>query len=322
LELAKKGHRVTIIEKTATIGGKVKELGCKATEKCNNCGVCLAGGLWETIETCDTIEVLTETVLVDVAGNKGNYNVVVKNSKGYKTISGISAIIVAIGFERPSAKSCEFLEFNSFDFTPHDNIISGFELEKLLKLRGRKSILSQDCSRIAFIQCFGSRDLQSKAPYCSRVCCGYSTRSAKTLKYYHPDIKITFFYMDLQHIEEGGYFDTLIQQGFEFIKSRPVRIKPGNPVKILYEDPKTGFCEERDFDMVVLTEGIHPSPGTEQIAEICTLDIDDKGFLKPVIDSRKSGIYVAGCASGPKRIEEVYTESCTIAEKVLAEIMQ
>jgi heterodisulfide reductase subunit A len=317
LELEKRGQKVTIIEKTAAIGGKVREFGCKATERCSNCGVCLAGGLWETIEKSHTIDVLTETILVDVTGSKGNYNAVLKNSKGHDILSGISSIIVAIGFERPSATSYGNLEINFSISTLEQNIISGFELEKLLSLRSSKGILPMDCSRVAFIQCFGSRDIQGKAPYCSRVCCGYSTRAAKTLKYYHPDIQITFFYMDLQYIEKGNYFDTLIQQDFEFIKSMPVKIESGNPVKIVYENPKTGLCIERDFDLVVLSEGMHPSLDTEYLAELCVLDIDERGFLKQIGDGGESGIYISGCASGPKRIEEVYAQSLAIVEKVL-----
>jgi heterodisulfide reductase subunit A len=320
LELAKRNQKVTILEKMSNIGGKVREFGCKAAEKCNNCGVCLTNGLWEKVENNCRIEIIAEAWLVDVAGSKGNYSVVLKCREGYKTLTGISSIIISIGFETATTSSYGNLEFGNLGLDFSKNVITGSKLEQLISNRDSKGVIPANYSRIAFIQCFGSRDVQEKALYCSRVCCAYSTRIAKTIKYYHPDTQITFFYMDFQYVEEGQYFDELVQKGFEFVRCRPVKMKPDKPVKILYEDPETGMVIERDFDLVVFSEGIRPSPDTELIAELCILGVDERGFLKQVRDGDKTGIYVAGCASGPKRIEEVYTESIVVAEKLLAEL--
>jgi heterodisulfide reductase subunit A2 len=315
LELANRDQLVTIIEKTGSIGGKVREFGCKSAENCKNCGICLAGGLWEAVENNSSIEIITGSRLVDVTGSKGNFSVSLKDKEGYKTLSGISSIIVSIGFKRSTEES-----YGNLEFAEGGNVISGFKLEKFLSGRNREGILPEAYSRIAFIQCFGSRDIQEKASYCSRVCCAYSTRAAIALKHCYPDAKVSFFYMDFQYVEEGQYFDVLMQEGFECIKCRPVKINIGKPSKILYEDPETGAVIERDFDLIVLSEGIHPSSDTELLAELCTLGVDERGFLRQVRDGAKTGIYVAGCASGPKRIEEVYTESITIARKLLTDI--
>ena len=36
----------TILEVSSSIGGKVRQFGCKADAKCSQCGVCAAGNLW------------------------------------------------------------------------------------------------------------------------------------------------------------------------------------------------------------------------------------------------------------------------------------
>lgn len=320
LELASKGQKVTLIEKTENIGGKVRSFGCKAADNCKNCGVCLAGGLWEAVEKNSSITILNNSVLVDVAGYKGNFSTTVKTQEGYKLINAITAILVTIGFERSTSQSYGNLEFiHNLKNEDNKNIITGFQLEKFIAERNARQILPAEHSRIAFIQCFGSRDVQEKAAYCSRVCCGYTTKAAKALKHFYPKAQIVFFYMDLQYVEEGQYFEALNQEGFEFIKCRPIKVKPGDAPKIFYEHPETGEVVEREFDLVVLAEGIRPPSDAEYIAELCTIGMDDRGFLKDIGGSAKTGVYIAGCASGPKKIEEVYRESLATARKLIAD---
>jgi heterodisulfide reductase subunit A len=316
LELADNGLSVTIVEKSNKIGGKVRNYGCKATtDRCNNCGLCLVGDLWERVENHDKIKVMTETQLKDVNGPKGNFSVTVATKNGTQTMDNVNSIIVSIGFNEFSSVSSGCLEYEE-----GDNVIGGYDLEKLLAARSKKGVLPRKPESIAFIQCFGSRDIQEKALYCSRVCCGYSTRAARVLKQYYGEAKITFFYMDLQRVEEGSYFDTLTDEGIEFIRCRPVKIVNGNPCRVVYEQPGTNSIIEKEFDIIVLTEGIHPPMDAERIAELCMLEIDDNGFLRYISNAETDGVYLAGCASGPKRIEEVHAEALTTARKLIANI--
>lgn len=317
LEIANGGHKAIIVEKSAEIGGKVRHYGCKATSACNNCGLCLPGDLWESVENHSNIDILTCSELVDLTGGAGKFTAVVKKrgTGAKELLSNISRVIVSIGFERASASSSAHLEFSG-----SPNIISGYRLESYISGRGRNGLLPDAPASVAFIQCFGSRDVQEAALYCSRVCCGYATRSARVLKHYYPGINITFFYMDLQHVEGDRYYETLAGEGFEFIRSRPVKIRAGKPAEVVYEDPGTGGLVERKFDLVVLSEGIHPASDTERIAEICMLGVNGDGFLKHVRNGSETGIYAAGCAAGPARIDEVYNESLAVAGQVLDDI--
>lgn len=307
LELASEGQRVTLIEKSADIGGKVKEYGCKSAEKCLNCGVCLSGGLWEAVRNNPSISILTNTEIIDLIGKRGDFKAVLSGPPGLSTIDDLSDIVVATGFERPSDKSFSNIEADGA------NIISGYELERMLSKRNSLNI---PFSSIAFLQCFGSRDISEKAMYCSRVCCAYAMRSARALKYIKPDLKITFFYMDQQFIEEG-FYERMAAEGFEFIRSRPVSVKKGNPASVVFEDAAEKRLIERGYDIVVLSEGIHPASDTRRLSEILTLGTDERGFLREISDGELSGIYIAGCASGPKRIEEAYSEAITVSRRIL-----
>lgn len=315
LELANNNLEVTIIEKSDHLGGKVRYYGCKATSRCNNCGLCLVGDLWDRVENHKKIHVIYESQLKDVLGSKGNFQAVVSTKNGKQILSGIASIVVSTGFEEFSA-----LSYGNLEFKAENSIIGGYQLEKLISNRSTEGILPQQPHRVAFIQCFGSRDIQEKALYCSRVCCGYSTRAARVLKQYYPNTDIVFYYMDLQRVEEGNYFGCLTDEGMEFVRCRPVKVEPGKPCRVVYEQPGANGITEREFDLIILSEGIHPSRDTDRIAEICMLGVNEDGFLKYVKDGNSTGIYLAGCASGPKKIEEVYTESLTVARQLMAEV--
>ena len=314
-ELSENGIHVTIVEAADEIGGKVRSYGCKATEVCNNCGVCLVAGLWNKVSDNANIEILKKTRIIDLMGEKGNYTAAVKNGVNIKYIEGLSNIVVATGFRPGSLGS-----FNSFvELYGTDRIITGSDLERLFKERTVSQLFSKPPSSVAFIQCYGSRDTKEKSMYCSRVCCSYSTRAAKVIRTYYPECEVVFYYMELQMVNEGNYYQELKDLGLEFIKCRPVHID-GTSGVVEYDDPDSGKREARTFDLIVLSDGIHPNTDADRIAEVCGLCQDETGFLKYTTglpETKVSGIFIAGCAGGPKKIEDSYSEAISISREIL-----
>lgn len=315
IELAENNREVIIVEKSAAIGGAVRYYGCLATDRCNHCGLCLVGELWKRVEEHENITILNNSQIKDILGTKGNYNAVLKSEKGIERVCDIAAIIVSIGFDQVDAKLTG--SFESGDF---NNVITGKQLEQLCANRSRDGLFKQAPQNIAFIQCYGSRDIKQKAVYCSRVCCNYSTKVAKVLKSYYPKVRIVFFYMDLQQVEKGEYFESLSKLGIEFIRCRPVRFKANSPGTVIYERPGFKGIVEEKFDFIVLSEGIHPASDADRIAEICNLGLDRAGFLKYIASGDTTGIYIAGCASGPKKIEETYADALQTAREIVAAV--
>ncbi|NJD03248.1 MAG: CoB--CoM heterodisulfide reductase iron-sulfur subunit A family protein, partial [Ruminiclostridium sp.] len=312
LELANGGKEVTILEKSGRIGGKVRNYGCKATDRCNNCGLCLVKDLWNQVERHKNINIVTDTRLTDVQGSKGNFSIGWKKGRNVGMLDSIEDIIVSTGFEESSS-----VYTGSLELTAEAGIVSGRQMEELFLKRTDNRVFAESPKSIAFIQCFGSRDVHEKAAYCSRVCCGYSTRMARVLRKIYPEAEIVFFYMDIQRVEAGEYFNCLNNEGIEFIRCRPVKIKPGKPNRIQYDQPGAGSVFEKEFDIIILSEGIHPAKDTELLAELCMLKVGGNGFLKYVKDGEPRGIYLAGCVSGPEKIEEVHSESLAVARGIL-----
>lgn len=61
--LSQAGIQVHLIEKQSIIGGHVVEMGCKATDTCMRCNVCVANELLRTVGTSSDIKIQTQTEL-------------------------------------------------------------------------------------------------------------------------------------------------------------------------------------------------------------------------------------------------------------------
>ena len=310
-ELASGGVKVTIVEKAAKIGGKVRSYGCKATDKCNNCGLCLCGGLWEKVEKNSCIDIINNSKLVDLTGKSGDFSAIIKTPDDIRYLNGISSVVVATGFEESPAVG------GHLQIEGGKGIIRGLELEAVFRGRSKAGLFENAPKSVAFIQCVGSRDKKEDSMYCSRVCCGYSTRAAKVIKEYYPECHVTFFYMELQAVSGGDYFSQLKDMGIEFIKCRPLKVTAGEPVKLEVEDIESGGAATREFDLVVLSDGIHPPKDADITAELCRLGQDKNGFLKSSGSGGDSGIFVSGCAKWPGKIEETYSDSLSVAKEIL-----
>ena len=320
-ELAAFGRQVLIIEASGQPGGKVRNYGCKATDKCNNCGVCLTKGLWDDIEKNNLIDIRLNTRLVDLTGEKGNYTAALRSAGSVSYITRISDVVIATGFKKTTKEDFNgFVEVSESGKARPGSVIMGSDIEKVLKDRSETRLFEKAPEKIAFIQCYGSRDKKENAMYCSRVCCSYSSRAAKVIKKYYPDCDITFFYMEMQQVKGGDYFDEIKQLGVNFIKCRPVKVTAGKETVVVFDNPMTGKREELAFDVVVLSDGIHPADDAAKIADICGLGQSEAGFLKYITDindAQNTGVYITGCAKGPSKIEEVYADSISVAKRIL-----
>jgi len=246
----------------------------------------------------------------------------------------INAIVVSTGFE---GQPYGHIPSSHLHIDGTEGIITGTRLEYLMKERtgtglfGTQGDGSPVCSipntgepspcvprSVAFIQCLGSRDINEGGLYCSRVCCSYSTRAAKVIRSYYPECEIVFFYMELQNVESGNYYAGLRELGMEFIKCRPLKVTGGVPAVVEYVPQDSGGQGEissREFDLVVLSDGIHAAADNDRLAEIYGLGQDKDGFLQAV--GTDSGVYVAGCVRAPMKIDEAYADALTVAGKIL-----
>ena len=240
----------------------------------------------------------------------------------------VGAVIVATGYQLFDASRKK-----EYGFGKYPDVITNMQLERMLNSSGptggRVLVPStgKPPKRVAFIQCVGSRDKTVGNEYCSRVCCMSALKNAQMIKERYPDTDITIHYID---IRAGGemyeeYYVRTQEMGVDFIRGKVAEIyvgEDGKPV-IRYENTLECRPEEEAYDLVVLSTGSEPSKSAEGIGRMLNLSRRQDRFfasahpkMRPV-DAPVSGVFLAGCASGPKEIQVSIAQGSACASKVM-----
>ncbi|MBN1677299.1 MAG: CoB--CoM heterodisulfide reductase iron-sulfur subunit A family protein [Candidatus Thermoplasmatota archaeon] len=243
----------------------------------------------------------------------------------------VGTIIVATGYETyvPLRKGV-------YKYWECDNVITGLELERLLNASGPTGghlVRPSDGKRpekIAFIQCVGSRNKKIDRNYCSRVCCMYAIKNAQIIMEHEPNTEISVYYNDIRAFGKGFeelYHRVREEYAVEFIRGRPAKLKEDPTTKritIRAEETLLNMITEREFDLVVLSTGLIPSEGSKSIGKTLGLTTTPDGFfaeahpkLRPV-ETALDGVYVAGCAQGPKDIPDSVAQAKAAASSAAA----
>jgi heterodisulfide reductase subunit A len=235
-----------------------------------------------------------------------------------KTVN-VGAMILAPGFEEFDARLR-----GEFGYGRFPNVVTSIEFERILSASGPFKGRVQRPSdgdiptRVAFVQCVGSRDPAHGRGYCSSVCCMYATKEAIIAKEHMSQIEPTVFYIDMRSY--GKDFDRYVERAKHEYDVRYVR----HMISLIREDPQTnnllvrhegpdGQMVEEEFDMVVLSVGFEPSAGVKDLAERLGIELNDYGFcqtdpLSPLATSRE-GMFVCGAFSSPKDIPETVMQA-------------
>jgi heterodisulfide reductase subunit A len=235
----------------------------------------------------------------------------------------VGAVILAPGYEL-----LEMGKVSEFGYGVATNVVTNLEMERILSASGpyegavTRPSDGAHPSKIAWIQCVGSRDPRKGMPHCSSVCCMASIKEAVIAREHDASIEPTIFYMDIRAY--GKDFDKYYEKarsdgGVRFIRSMVSRVEE-DPIT---KDLKLTFLDENNelktetFEMVVLAAGIKPSLSTLETAATLGVNLDENNFcatgsFEPVNTSRQ-GIYVAGAFQAPKDIPQTVMEASAAA---------
>ena len=241
----------------------------------------------------------------------------------------VGTIIVATGFEPfDAARKPEY------GYTEYENVITGLELERLVSAsgptggsvvigQGENAFVPKD---IAFIKCVGSRDKSVGNEYCSRVCCMYSAKLAHLCIDKIPGANVTMYYMDVRAFGKGyeEFYDRVRREGVRYVRGNPSEIfKRGEKLVVKVEDTLTATPREDEVDLVVLAVGLEPRKDAREIIDILRLSQSaDKFYLEAhpklaPVDTATDGVYLAGCAQGPKDIPDTVAQAKGAASSAL-----
>jgi heterodisulfide reductase subunit A2 len=201
-------------------------------------------------------------------------------------------------------------------------VLTGLEAESILS--GSATLPGADgtpASRIAFVQCVGSRDPSLCRNFCSAVCCAYALRMARVLKARQPASTITVYCIDIQNFDKAF---TPFRGGIEAMGVSIVRGVPSlvnrtstGKLELLIEDP-TGGHSKALHDAVVLSVGVAPATGATRVAELFGLEQDEFGFFT----SRLASVRTAGTCAEPQTLVDAMASGRAAAAELLSATVQ
>lgn len=234
----------------------------------------------------------------------------------------VGAVIVAVGAVPTSAEQVLGRR--------QANVITSLQFERLLSATGpyqgqlRRPSDEKTPSRLAFIQCSGSRDPRLGSRYCSAICCTASLKEAViAAELTSGEAAATIFYMDMRTSGKNfeRYLDQARAHGVRFCRSRvtQLRSEPSGDVTVCYTDAH-GRPHTESFDLAVLAVGLRPPAGWETMTTDWGVPDNDHHFLATMPGSRsqswRPGIFLCGTAQEPMDIAEAVTTAGAAAAGV------
>jgi heterodisulfide reductase subunit A len=241
----------------------------------------------------------------------------------------VGAVIACTGYQQlDPSKSKEILDgwnvFSQYSFGLHPDVVTNLQFERLMLQGMHRPSNGKAPKKVAFVLCVGSR-LDQGIQYCCKIGCMNSIKHALLLLKAFPEAEPWIFYTDIRAHGKGyeEFYSKARDHNVKFIRGRVAEVVPnGDNLILRAEDTVLGKHIEETFDMVVLSPALLPNSGTGELSKMLGIDLGPDGFflerhhkLRPV-DSKMEGIYLAGCALGPKDIRETTIETMATASKV------
>ena len=209
----------------------------------------------------------------------------------------------------------------------YENVREATRKLEELKARAEKFDIA---TRLAFIQCVGSRDFRFNK-YCSSYCCMHSIKEAMMAKDHDARTEAYIFNMDLRTVGKG--FEEYKVRGAEkvglhYVRGRVAEITQDeneNPI-IWYEETTSQEVKSLTVDLAVLAVACEAPRGIEKVAELVGVALDHNRFFKTAplnpLDTTVPGIFVCGCAQGPVDIPESVAQASSAASRAAEVIWQ
>ncbi|MBA7705563.1 Ion-translocating oxidoreductase complex subunit B [subsurface metagenome] len=248
----------------------------------------------------------------------------------------VGNIIVATGYE-----DFEPTPVEQYGYKRLDNVITAREFERIVNSTGptEGNIVLKDGSRpqsIAIIHCVGSRD-RNYHEYCSRVCCMSSIKFAHLARERLPEAEVYEFYIDIRSFGKAyeEFYKHVSEEGVNFIRGKVAQVtdraisdEEKGKLVVIGEDTLLGNTVRVPVDMVILITALEPRRDAEAVSRLFNISRSADGFFlekHPKLDpvaTTTDGIFIAGCAQGPKDIPDTVAQASAAAAEVLAMISQ
>jgi heterodisulfide reductase subunit A len=248
----------------------------------------------------------------------------------------VGNIILATGYDLFDAR-----RVSQYGYGRLANVFTSMEFERLSNSAGptHGNIVLRDGvtvpRTVGVIHCVGSRD-RNFNNYCSTICCMQSLKFAHLVKE-RTGAVVYNFYIDIRTAAKAydEFYQRVLDEGTLFVRGKVAEVTdaarlPGEEGRLIIqvEDTLAGKQRRIPVDMVVLSVGLQPRFDAKETARTFGLSCSADGWFiekHPKLDpvsTMTEGIFIAGCATGPKDIPSTVAQGAAAAARVLGRIEQ
>jgi heterodisulfide reductase subunit A-like polyferredoxin len=295
LMAACQGVDVHLVEKTGDLGGIARHLNTT----------------WQGESISDYLETLAAKI------RKNPAITLYLNTEVKHTTGSMGNFVTTLGRETKIAHGAAVIATGGMEYTPtqylyndHPDVLTHLDMDAAFRQKDDRIAKGRS---FVFIQCVGSRN--EEHPYCSKVCCTHSIKSAIALKKMDRRKRVFIIYRDIRSygFREDLYKEArelgvlFIRYDLEDLPKLKKNSEGGLVLKVM--DPVLQMAVKINPDLVVLASGVVPADN-KALFEKFKVPVNSDGFLveahaklRPV-DFSSDGLFVAGLAHYPKPVEE------------------
>ena len=248
----------------------------------------------------------------------------------------VGNIILATGYDLFDAR-----RVTNYGYGRLPNVFTSLEFERLSNAAGptNGNIVLRDGKTtpkaVGIIHCVGSRD-RNFNNYCSVICCMQGLKFAH-LVHERTGATVYNFYIDMRTAYKSydEFYQRVLEEGTLFVRGKVAEVTdaprlPEEEGKLIVqvEDTLAGKQRRIPVDMVILSIGLQPRQDARETARKFGLSCSSDGWFiekHPKLDpvaTMTEGIFIAGCAQGPKDIPSSVAQGAAAAARVLGRIQQ
>lgn len=248
----------------------------------------------------------------------------------------VGNIVLATGYDLFDAR-----RVTNYGYARYPNVFTSLEMERLTNAAGptNGNIVLRDGKTtpksVGIIHCVGSRD-RNFNNYCSVICCMQSLKFAHIV-HERTGATVYNFYIDMRTAfkDYDEFYQRVIEEGTLFVRGKVAEVTdvpriPAEQGKLIIqvEDTLVGRQRRIPVDMVILSSGLEPRADSKETAKRFGISCSVNGWFiekHPKLDpiaTMTEGIYIAGCAQGPKDIPASVSQGAAAAARVLGRIEQ
>jgi heterodisulfide reductase subunit A len=248
----------------------------------------------------------------------------------------VGNIILATGYDLFDAR-----RIPQYAYGRIANVFTSLEFERMANAAGptEGQIVLRDGrtvpESVGIVHCVGSRD-SNYNPYCSAICCMQSLKFAH-LVYERTGATVYNFYIDIRTPGKGfeEFYQRVLEEGTLLMRGKVAEVTdaarlPGEEGKIIVqvEDTLAGKQRRIPLDMVILSAALEPRHDANEVARQFGISCSTAGWFTekhPKLDpvaTMTEGLFVAGCATGPKDIPASVAQGSAAAARVVSYIEQ